>query len=253
MTSAQPDNTIRIFCRTRQTLREFGQSKAAGSNASGRFLCVFFRSRQRQNARAGRYTRERESGELSPQLGGHEIDFILVPIRACRFPAGFQLRARFKRHIADQNFPALVQLFSEAAEERRLRVVRQMVQGVCSDNKIIALLLQRLREPKREIARIQLRIRHFLLCRLDHFRRKILPENFTALRIQSRGQRSGSEADVQHLSARSCQNGLIDAFQHIPVSGERIGIRFVRRPDGRIVAVRPEVEALFLQHGCTLS
>ena len=81
---------------------------------------------QRQNPSAGRKRHKFQLREGGRQLVCHEVNLVLVPRCACLRLARFQLHTGAERHIADQDLTALVQLFSEAAEERRLRVVRPL-------------------------------------------------------------------------------------------------------------------------------
>ena len=103
-------------------------------------------STQRQNPSAGRKRHKFQLREGGRQLVCHEVNFVLVPRCACLRLARFQLRTGAERHIADQDLAVLLQQRQQPVEKQHLLGVRQVVQRIGREDKIIALRAERLHQ-----------------------------------------------------------------------------------------------------------
>ena len=73
------------------------------------------------------------------QLIDDEVDFVAVPLVPSVGFAGFQLHAVRERHVADIDFAAVVQQRAQIFDENNLFRVRQVVQGIGRDNRVISV------------------------------------------------------------------------------------------------------------------
>lgn len=88
------------------------------------------------------------------QLIDDEVDFVAVPLVPSVGPASLHLYAVRERHVADIDFAAVVQQRAQIFDENDLLRVRQVMQGIGRDNRVISVLFQRLDQPLCKIALI---------------------------------------------------------------------------------------------------
>ena len=184
---------------------------------------------------------------------GNEVNLVLVPRCACLRLARFQLHTGAERHIADQDLAVLLQQRQQPVEKQHLLGVRQVVQRIGREDKIIALRAERLQQPLFEIAGIEFRIRHLLLRQLHHPLRKILPIHAAALCIEPGRQRPGAEADVQHISAAVCRHTVDDRVQDLLIAREGVAPRRVGVRDAPVIFIGPLVKTCVIQHGSSIN
>lgn len=71
------------------------------------------------------------------QLIDDEVDFVSVPLVPSVGPASLHLYAVRERHVADIDFAAVVQQRAQIFDENDLFRVRQVVQGIGRDDRVV--------------------------------------------------------------------------------------------------------------------
>ena len=182
------------------------------------------------------------------QFLADEVDLVLVPLVPGPRPAGRKVRARGEGHVADVNAAALLEQGQELPQKGDLLRVRQVVQGIGRDDRVVPAPLQLPGKALGEVALAQDRARHLLPRKLDHPRGKVLAEDLAGLGAELGGQRAGAKADVQDLPPGRGEHAPVDLPEDRPVPRKGVGSRLVGEAHALVIAVRPQVESIVVQH-----
>lgn len=110
---------------------------------------------QRQHPGAGGEGQKRHSGERLTQLIEHEVYLVRIPCVSGGQLAAVKVGPGLEGHISDIETGILTQQRHETADEGDLLLIRQVVQGVGSDNGVILTLYQRFDQTGRKIAAVK--------------------------------------------------------------------------------------------------